>query len=415
MRNFFKNNPVISALLQFILLAVIVFVLNAVFRPDHHMEFEDFILLGIFFCGWVLILRRTVNCVRKEGEANWKNSSAEFDVLTQKTQGLFNDMAGEFNAQFSEAKSELAQVKSLMDDAIGKLIASFTEMDNKIRQQQQLSLGLIDHHDAQEESEDAVNFEAFIQQTSDTLGVFVESTVDNSKIAMSLVGMMDDIVADVGHILNVLGEIEAISKQTNLLALNASIEAARAGEAGRGFAVVADEVRALSNRSSQFSNQIREHMSKVDVSVKAAESEINTMASKDMNFALSSKTRIANMMGKVQAMNSNMENAADQLTVIANEAEQDVHRAVTSLQFQDLATQLITHVSNRVDSLESIMNSISHVHISESRHDADNLSDFEAHLNHFRHAIDEVSELISKAKHNPVTQTHMGAGDIDLF
>lgn len=415
MRNIIKNNPVTRAILQFILLAAIVFVLSLVFFPDHGIESGDYLVLGIFFVGWVLILRRTVSCVREEGQASWKNTSAEFDSLTQKTQDLFNDMAGEFNDQFSQAKTELMQVKSLLDDAIGKLIGSFTAMDSKIRQQQQLSLGLIDHHDSSEQNEESASFEGFIQQTSDTLEVFVDSTVDNSKIAMRLVGMMDDIVADVGHILNVLGEIEGISKQTNLLALNASIEAARAGEAGRGFAVVADEVRALSNRSSQFSHQIREHMSKVDVSVKAAESEINTMASKDMNFALASKTRIGAMMGKVQSMNRNMEHTADQLTVIANDVELDVQRAVTSLQFQDLATQLITHVSNRVDSLESIMNSISHVRMAENEQDPDSLGDFVTHLNHFKQAIEEASALISQAKHNPVTQTNMGAGDIDLF
>jgi methyl-accepting chemotaxis protein len=58
-------------------------------------------------------------------------------------------------------------------------------------------------------------------------------------------------------------EVGDIAAQTNLLALNAAIEAARAGESGRGFAVVATEVRALSNRSSEAGQKIRQRVAEV--------------------------------------------------------------------------------------------------------------------------------------------------------
>ena len=412
-----KNKPVTNAALQFLALVIVVLSIGTALLPGWHMDVMNVTLFFLFAFGGLLILRNTVRRVQQQGDANWQRTSAEFDTLTQKTQGLFNDMAGEFNAQFSQAKNELMQVQTLLNDAIGKLISSFSAMQSRAHQQQQLTLGLIDQHDTETaaQGDGDISFDKFIHQTSDTLDMFVDSTVAHSKVAMSLVGMMDDIVGDVRNILGVLGEIEAISKQTNLLALNAAIEAARAGEAGRGFAVVADEVRGLSNRSNQFSSQIRMHMGRVDASVKAAESEIGLMASKDMNFALTSKTRLGKMMEKVQGLNQSMATTADQLSIIANQTEADVRVAITSLQFQDLATQLIVHVGSRVDSLEKIMNSIAHISMTENRHDPDSLSDFTQHLNHFKHAIDEASALMAHARHNPVSQTHMGAGEIDLF
>ncbi len=78
-------------------------------------------------------------------------------------------------------------------------------------------------------------FQRFASKTSNTLRQFVDSVVENSRLAMSLVEMTDLINKQMSEVRGMLGEIEGISKQTNLLALNAAIEAARAGEAGPGI------------------------------------------------------------------------------------------------------------------------------------------------------------------------------------
>lgn len=60
---------------------------------------------------------------------------------------------------------------------------------------------------------------------------------------------LDQLLAKVEKIGEIVKVIEGIADQTNLLALNASIEAARAGEAGKGFAVVSDEIRKLAENT----------------------------------------------------------------------------------------------------------------------------------------------------------------------
>ncbi|MBI3376540.1 MAG: hypothetical protein HY017_32900 [Betaproteobacteria bacterium] len=194
-----------------------------------------------------------------------------------------------------------------------------------------------------------INIEQFITDTSNALFEFVEGSVHSSKIAMSMVEKMDGIKALVRGALEMLEQIEGIAGQTNLLALNAAIEAARAGDSGRGFAVVAEEVRVLSDRTNQFSRQIRSSVGRIDESVMAAEQDINTLASRDMVSALQAKQRTGETLTRVLALNQGVARNMEDLGVIAREIGAKVADAVAALQFQVLASQLIEHTRGRLD------------------------------------------------------------------
>ena len=371
-------------------------------------------LFGAVYFGWMIVFLLTLRRFESKVSEEWKAADSDINDLSRRTHELFTQLSAEFNEQLAVTEAEIRQTQDLLRDAIEKLLASFTGMEANTRKQQELAMELtaIKHS---EDSAHMVSFEQFVHETSDTLTLFVDSTIETSKSGMELVGMMDNITADVDKIVGVLGEIEAISKQTNLLALNAAIEAARAGETGRGFAVVADEVRSLSNRSNQFSSEIRTHMDSVYQSVHAAEQAINAMASRDMNFALQSKTKVQETMGEIQELNNKMESTVGELSGIAGEVESNVRVAVTSLQFQDLATQLLSHINTRIGNMGAMVHGIAEIPITELNTGMDTRSECIQRLQRFHQAIDQASEVIRKSKHNPVSQSQMESGDIELF
>jgi methyl-accepting chemotaxis protein len=373
-----------------------------------------FLLFGAVYFGWMIVFLLTLRRFEAKAAEDWKIADGEIHELSRRTHELFIQLSAEFNEQMEITRTEVQQMQDLLRDAIEKLLDSFTGMEASTRKQQELALEMTSLQQGKSGSQ-AASFEHFVQETSNTLSLFVDSTIETSKAGMGLVEKMDDITADVDQIVSVLGEIEAISKQTNLLALNAAIEAARAGEAGRGFAVVADEVRSLSNRSNQFSSEIRTHMDSVYRSVKTAEVAINEMASRDMNFALQSKTKVQGTMAEIKAVNDRMGSTVTDLSDIAGEVEGNVRTAVTSLQFQDLASQLLNHINTRIGNMGAIIHSIAGIPIDDTVADQDKRSECILRLQRFHDAIDQASELIKQSRHNPVTQNQMESGDIELF
>ncbi len=371
-------------------------------------------VFGVSFAALAAISLALIGRVETRHSNVAAHAGAEVAELRQDVDLLLGSLTENFNTQHAQSGQELEQVRGLLSDAVDKLVSSFTSLEGHTREQQRLALHLADRNrsDADQDDVKSVSFEAFVQEISNTLSVFVDTTVDTSRVGMELVGMMDDIIARVKTILGVLGEIDSISKQTNLLALNAAIEAARAGESGRGFAVVADEVRNLSMRSSHFSEQIRGYMSGVHGSVQAAEHAINGMASKDMQFALNSKQRVEGMLEHVQDINHKMTGAVDQITGIAKEVEVEVRATVTSLQFQDLATQLIARVSDRIAAMSHTLQEMERVR--EATAPIQGLPDLSRYLKQNQTAMAQAGAL-GPSGAGPVSQGRMASGDIDLF
>ena len=364
---------------------------------------EHAISIAIIYAFLLYTGKREEDAREQDEKTTTATQSAVENVLTQ--------THPQFAKHFSGANADLNQVQNLLADAIGKLLSSFDGMQKLIQSQRDLAVSIVKGQSVGGH-EDQESLEHFINDTSDTLKELVGSIVNNSKIAMELVEKMDMVSRQVTSILDVLGEIDGISKQTNLLALNAAIEAARAGESGRGFAVVADEVRKLSSRSDQFSRQIRVNVQTVYDSITEAEKSISNMASLDMGFALEAKSKIDGTLEHVKTMNKNMVQVIEDQHRISIEVDAVVGRAVTSLQFQDMVGQLIQHSHTRISNMENAW-----VRLGEwSKQSQQGQAASMERISQMRSEINDIfADAERLSERSPVHQNKLESSEIDLF
>jgi methyl-accepting chemotaxis protein len=368
------------------------------------------ISFAVLAVGWrAIVMLTAAKCAQGATE-----TLDEERALMTEFRNLLRETTQQFTAQFNAARGEIGRVQSLLQDAINDLTASFQGMHAQTEEQRSLTLSVTT---GMSKDGGGVRFDQFVRDTSGVMQRVVDSVVNNSKLGMELVELTDSIAQHAQDVQGILTEIGAIAKQTNLLALNAAIEAARAGEAGRGFAVVADEVRDLSGRTTQFSQQINTLMQSMQVAVKQTESAIERMAGQDMNFALESKQQVEGIIGTMEAQNSARIQAIGSLGDSANVVESLVGRAVTALQFQDMVSQLLSHILRRVEALDVVMRQFDTLGGALDKEAAAlNIGAAIHSLRAEQAAIAAaLRDIEIQTVHNPVDQKAMTEGDIELF
>ncbi len=371
--------------------------------------------MGIVSFGWAFILMQGLKMQGKQTVAINK-----YDALIEEFYSLGNNLSAGLKGRFLKTRGELGQIQNLMRDAAEKLTHSFTGLESQTRAQQEILLSLTNQSsDGTDSSDlsacehaqaDTMDFEKFTSRTAEILVNFVDTIVNTSKYSIRLVEKMEDITMTMDAILRDVAGVETIAKQTKLLALNANIEASRAGEYGRCFAVVADEVRKLARHSTDLSERISGHVHEIQGSLQEVGGITKDLASKDMSFALKAKADLTDMMARIKVLNERMLECMREISRINTDIQSNVNSAVTSLQFEDLATQLVRRIVNHLDGIEKMLNSIGRIKMGGDIRKVD--GDL---ISRIKKEIEDAISLLEKRDDESIRQERIIAGSIELF
>ena len=186
--------------------------------------------------------------------------------------------------------------------------------------------------------------EAAVQATSE---VFVKISRLNQEL-------LDRLVAVISRVMSIeafVKQIEQIALQTRILSLNAAMEAARAGSRGNGFNVVAMEVRALADKSNHAAQEIKRTAEESSGIVKSLEQDFKSRAALDVEEMNTAEGNLTKTFINFKKSLASISEAIVVLTQNYQNISLDISGATVALQFQDLTSQQLEKVIERLTRL----------------------------------------------------------------
>lgn len=375
------------------------------------------ILLSLGACAWYLYQARSKH--PRDDSSLAPTNGDNGDLAPSDNDSIFlQNVINEIDQQITVVDSDLNQLQGILGEATGSLSSTVLNVESDtINQRQALETLITKLLDATSLEKEAAEKEASsIQRYSDiadkTVSDLLEQLSGVHKASLVLSENFSGINTDFKEIMTYLNDINDINSQTNLLALNAAIEAARAGEAGRGFSVVADEVRALSVRTDDFSQRIKQKIEATETKITHSVSSLESVINIDLVKSNESKESMAHLENDLSNMHELVVTQSNHIEDLSHRIQKLVREGILSLQFEDISRQLIEHINQRITMLNKHINSLLGGYIAYNNTQNEQSRD-EIHLSLQQELEEAKQELSNIAK--AVQQTGMDQGSVDLF
>ena len=299
------------------------------------------------------------------------------NTVAQTVNSLFNAFQSELNTQISATEAELAQVKSLIDNAIDGLVDSFISLEASTRTEQSLLILLTSN----ELSDDS-------NSNNSAMSPFKQKQLKSKQLLSDIASQLNTLIKNTNQNGLASKALKKIEKEAESTVKNLELILDKLG----------NTVDAI------FIDELRNNAHKLHSSINQAGSTADELYADSQLYALESKD-IASKINLIMDENaSNVAIVAEEIAAATMQIEKDVQAAIKSLQFQDMTTQLITQCSERQKLMQNILTSID---IGENNNNI-SIQELEVKFSAAHAKLKQVSSVRMK-------QFNIDGGSVELF
>ena len=304
-----------------------------------------------------------------QGDAKQQDSN----TITHTLNSLIGSIQSELGAQITATESELAQVKSLMDQAIDNLVDSFISLEASTRTEQKLVMLLATNE---------------TKNDHDELNPFREKQLKSKQLLNDIANKLSTLIKNTSQNQSASKALKKLEKEAEITVKNLELILDRLGH-------TADSI---------FIDEIRNSAHKLHTSISEASNTADKLYTDSQMYAHESKD-IASKIKEIMDENANnVALVAEEIAATTSQIETDVQAAVKSLQFQDMTTQLITQCSERQKVMQNILNSIS------TSEDDNKIS-----INELEEKLSDAHAKLKQESNVRMKQFNVNGGSVELF
>ncbi|MDX2021403.1 MAG: methyl-accepting chemotaxis protein [Deltaproteobacteria bacterium] len=295
-----------------------------------------------------------------------------------------------FEAAVAGIKAELTQVQSVARSAVSPLLNSFKGIDEVLASQRRLLNSVASSLTASLAGDPGA---PLMRSTGKLLDQFVDLVVCVGGNSMQIIERLMVLAGHVETMSKTTVGIDHLARESRFVAFNARIQTIRAGDKGRTFEVIADEVKRLASRSAQMSAHIRAEVLATAQNVDFIRESAAMLASHDMNTAIESRTRLLNVIERLDQVNLELQTTIGEVSAL-------VLTATRALQFEDRLSQIVHQATGTLESFAGL--AMRGLHALEGKGGADAAT--------LRQVNADFASLAAADRSSPEAQ-----GDIELF
>ena len=290
--------------------------------------------------------------------------------------GLRQFLAGEVG----DTRTEIQRSAALLRDAIGKLNASFRDMEAQTRQQGQAITGLVEQGASSGPGSGSTGLREFADAAGALIASLAQTVTESGQQSVRTVQTMDDAVGQLDQIFALVKELESVA----------------------GAAVYGERIRTLVNNSKDMVGRVR--------------TMVEETADREMSAGVDAKIKADALLAQVHAINRAL---AEGMGVVARCSEQireAVGTAVRSLQFEDITAQSLAAAGQHLDRLQAVNEQAARLEEALAAGALQAAREARARsLEDFARYLDQLRDGSVRPARKSVGQVDMRSGAVDLF